>query len=490
MKLNKILFKAVNVVLIALVAGLAFSTCVSTPPSEDPDGANAVITIKTDTKYQYVRGFGGMEVGWGNFPRTNASDTELMYNPDTGLGLNILRIMIMPSNTDINITMKDLVSSSRPDYYENVKIVNKYGGYVLASPWSPPVEWKDNKGLNGGRLLPKFYQEYADYLKAFSQNMYDNGAPIYVVSIQNEPNYSASYDSCVWSGAEMKNFFLQTGHFTDGVKGFGGGKEIPSVRTMGGTSANNPNIYDAALNDPKSRALIDYVGRHTYGDRQIRYSKALDHPTDPKEVWMTEHNINSGNAGGYPSDSTWNYVWKILNDLDLSIRLNDESAFIWWAAKRFYSYVGDGQYGTTESVILPRGYAVSHYAKFAKEMYRAGIIAEGKTGAGLNLSSSNFNSGVDSIDGTTARVTAFVSPSGDTISLVMYTPTHFTGTGGVDMGKIKIRLPENFIIREAKAMRTKENSYAKWEDVQVCEDRNSAVVTLPKGNILSVRFEK
>jgi len=469
---------------------LLVSTCTSNQTSADIDEANAIITVNTDVRYQYVRGFGGMEVGWSNFPRTNASDTELMYNPDTGLGFNILRIMIMPGNTDINVTMRNLVNGPRPDYYENVKIVNKYGGYVLASPWTPPVEWKDNQSISGGLLLPKFYQDYANYLKAFAQNMYDNGAPIYVISIQNEPNYSASYDSCVWSAADMRNFFLQTGHFTDGVKGFGGGREIPSVRTMGGTSANHPNIYDAALNDPKSRAVIDYVGRHTYGDRLVRYSKALDHPDDPKEVWMTEHNINSGNASGYPSDSTWNYVWKILNDLDLSIRLNDESAFIWWAAKRFYSYIGDGQYGTTESEILPRGYAVSHYAKFAKEMHRVGITAEGKTGSGAGISSNNLNSRADNLDGTTARITAFVSPDGNTISLVMYTPTHFTGTGGVDMGKIKIKLPEDFIIREAKAMRTKEDSYAQWEEVQVCEDRNSAIVTLPQGNIFSVRFEK
>jgi len=477
-------------ILVSVMLLFILTACASSSSSADPSGANAVITIDTDVRYQYVRGFGGMYVGWGNFPRTRTSDTELMYNPETGLGLNILRIMIMPWNTDINVTMDQLIKGDRPEYYDNVKIVNKYGGYVLASPWSPPAEWKDNKNINGGILLPKFYKEYANYLRAFAQNMHNNGAPIYVISIQNEPNYSASYDSCVWSNAEMRNFFLQNGRFMDGVKGFGGGKEIPSVRTMGGTSANHPNIYDAVLNDPESRALVDYVGRHTYGDRLHRYAKALDHPTDPKEVWMTEHNINSGNISGYPSDSTWNYVWKFLNDVDLSIRQNDESAFIWWAAKRFYSYIGDGQYGTTEGEIQPRGYAISHYAKFAKEMYRVGITAEGKTGSGARLSSGYLNSGVENVDGTTAKITAFVSPDGNAISLVMYTPTHISGTGGVDMGTIKIQLPGDFIIREAKAMRTSENNYAVWEDVKIAQDRNSALVNLPRGQILSVRFVK
>jgi O-glycosyl hydrolase len=479
-------------IFIAVITGLIFSTCASTSSNEDTGEPNVVITVDVDTKYQYVRGFGGMEVGWGNFPRTSARDTELLFNPDTGLGLNILRIMIMPSNTDINVTMKALINSDRPDYYENVKIVNKYGGYVLASPWSPPKEWKTNNDLKGnGKLNTKYYQEYANYLKSFAAHMRDNGAPIYAISIQNEPNFESSYDGCFWSPTDMKNFFSQVGHFTDGVKGYGGGKEIPSVRTMNGESMNNPNINDAALGSPESRAVIDIIGRHTYGERLNRYARALDHPTDPKEVWMTEHLLNSEKiASGFPNDSTWNYMWKILNDIDLSIRINEESAFIWWAAKRFYSLMGDGQYNTKDGELLPRGYAMSHYAKFARDTYRVGITAKGKIRDGSNISTGNFNSHADNIDGTTARVTAFVSPDGNTISLVMFTPTYLNGTGGVDMGRIKIQLPADFIIGKAAAMRTSENNYAKWEDVKIGEDRTSAIVSLPSGQILSVRFTR
>ena len=487
----KLLFKLKNVVLVTIISVLIFSTCTSTPSAENTGEANVVITVDVGTKYQYVRGFGGMEVGWGNFPRTSARDTELLFNPDTGIGLNILRIMIMPWNTDIGVTMKTLVSGDRPDYYENVKIANKYGGYVLASPWSPPKEWKSNNDLSGhGRLNTKDYQNYADYLKSFALNMYEKGAPIYAISIQNEPNFEVSYDGCLWSSAEMRNFFSQVGHFTDGVKGFGGGKEIPSVRTMNGESANHPNINDAALNSPESRAVIDIIGRHTYGDRLNRYARAIDHPTDPKEVWMTEHLVNSGNASGYPNDSTWCYVWKILNDIDLSIRLNDESAYIWWAAKRFYGLMGDGQYDTEDGEILPRGYAISHYAKFARDTYRVGITASGKTRDGSNIGSGNFNSRLDNLGGITAKVTAFVSPDGNTISLVMFTPTFTDGTDGVDMGRIKIQLPADFIIGKAAAMRTSENSYAKWEEVKIGEDKTSAVVNLPRGHILSVKFTR
>jgi O-glycosyl hydrolase len=432
-----------------------------------------------------------MDVGWANFPLTSAADTELLFNPDTGLGLNILRIMIMPWNTNIDAMMEQLVGKDRPDYYENVKIVNKYDGYVLATPWSPPAEWKDNNSTKGdGKLLPRYYQAYADYLRAFARHMNEKGAPIYAIAIQNEPNYKVDYDGCLWSNAEMRDFFKQVGHFTTGVRGYGKGAEIPSVMTMNGESANHPNINDEALDDPASRAVIDIIGRHTYGNRQNRYAKALDHATDPKEVWMTEHNINSGKAEGYPNDSTWNYVWKLLNDIDLSIRLNDESTHIWWAGKRFYSFLGDGQWGTAESAIQPRGYAVSHYAKFAKETFRVALNAEGSMANGEEISFLNFNNSFENIDAIAARATAFISPDGDTISLVMFTPTLVNGRGGVDMGTVKIQLPEDFIIREAAAMRTTEGNYAVWEDVHINENRNSALVKMPQGNILSLRFTR
>ncbi|WP_461252352.1 hypothetical protein, partial [Treponema sp. R8-4-B8] len=90
---------------------------------------------------QYVRGYGGMHVAWDNFPRMDAEDTELMYNPDK-MGYNIQRIMIRPDNIDIKKTMDDMVygslRQSYADYYENCNIVNKYGGYVHASPFTPP----------------------------------------------------------------------------------------------------------------------------------------------------------------------------------------------------------------------------------------------------------------------------------------------------------------------------------------------------------------
>jgi O-glycosyl hydrolase len=476
--------------------------------------ANVFVTIPDTTlannRYQYIRGYGGMDVAWGNFPLTKPEDTELMYDPDK-LGYNMLRIMIRADNVDIEKTMRDLTAGDRPYYYDNVKIVNKYGGYVAASPWTPPKEWKSNNSINGGGyLIPSYYKLFANYLRNFSQHMYDNGAPIYCISISNEPNYTAGYDGCEWTPAEMRDFFLEVGHFTDGIRGYGGGRETPYVLTMNGESANTPIINREALRNPVSKAAIDVLARHIYGERTVSlFNNAADKELLRKpdgsllEVWMTEHNINSANATGYFNDSTWNYIWRFMNDIDLVIRMNNENAFVWWASKRFYSMVGDGQSGTTDGAALPRGWGLSHYAKFTIDYTRvrvsltpgtSSVALDGTAFTHVERDSSMLNRNQDDMDNPSARITAFESADGNAISLVMWTPTKTNGKDGINLGTVEVSLPPGFVANSVVAVKSwggQANQLFQPDDTVVLSaDRTKAYITMKASEIFSVRFTK
>lgn len=492
---------------------------------EVSDTSNATVTVDTAQRYQYVRGFGGMDVAWDNPPTPPTLDeVDTMFNPEK-MGLNMFRIIVFADNTDIDKTMNDLVTNqlypsiNRSDFYERVKIVNKYGGYVLASPWTPPAEWKTNNSTRGGgSLIKERYKDYANYLRRYAEIMSENGAPIYAISLQNEFTYRATWDGCEWTSQENRDFWktpgmLHNGRFTQGVPGFGGGKALPSVLIMGGESHNEITPQNMALQDSHSRGCIDIVGRHIYGNNRnpSPYPLATD-PTSPftdadaKEVWMTENDVHS-EASGYENDPKWNYVWPFINTVDLTIRLNNESGFIFWLIKRFYSMMGEGDYGTTNGVILPRGHALSHYAKFAKETGRVGATVTGTLGAGgASVSAANVNQTSNVLDGTSVRVTAFVKVRDGfnwrqerqnltmdditSISLVMYTPTAVTSSSGASMGTVKIKLPDGFVIRNAEAMRSTSTSQSQMETVSISKDRNEAYVTLPDSNILSLRFTK
>jgi O-glycosyl hydrolase len=487
---------------------------VASPFTVNIVAANATFTVDTDTTYQYVRGFGGMYTPWDNAPQESVADFERMFSPD-GFGLNMLRIMIKADNTDIEKTMNDMINGLDGDnkdqsmYYDIVKVVNKYGGYVLASPWSPPAAWKTNNHVNGGGTLrPQNYKNFANYLKTFCEVMYNNGAPIYAVSMQNEPTFvAANYEGCEYTTIEHRNWWQQAGTvvegearpFTYGVKGWGGGKEIDRVLTMTGEAHNNVTPFHtdttAALQTADARQFIDIVGRHIYG---AGINPLADNLRWGREVWMTEHNINSG-EGSYQNDSTWPYVWKMMHDVDLTIRLNGDNAFIWWTAKRFYSFIGDGanNAGTTDGAMLNRGYGMSHYAKFAKETWRVKVDGTGTTASSsIALSNSNFNSSAFNIDGTDVKVTAFKKTANNDagtgkvteITLVMYTPSDDSGGGAVDMGTVLIKLPDGFTVARATAMRSNATAPGVTEAVKVCADKKSAIVELPASEILSVRF--
>jgi O-glycosyl hydrolase len=505
--------------------------------------AQNTVTVDITTKHQYIRGFGGMSTPWDNAPDDNVNDFETMFNPNK-LGFNISRIMIPPDNVDIDEMMRALVANEtrfsgsyfytnaglpernkdHSTYYEKVKIVNKYGGYVLASPWSPPAEWKTNGSINGGGTLNQdFYGDFTEYLRRYAQIMYEKGAPIYSISMQNEYTYSTAnnnYEGCEYTGTQHANWWKQAGNFLNGVKGYGGGRQIPKVQAMSGEAHNEITALTSVLaNDVRN--YIDILGRHNYGTSVTASSflnNAQKHPTDPKETWMTEKNINSETAIGYPNDSTWNYVWPIMNELDFTIRLNFENAYVWWTAKRFYSFIGDATFTTTDGDVLPRGHGLSHFAKFAKETGRVNVTT---TTANTNP---NYNGPVSSYyNDTNAKITAFVTLNDDfyakpvetrnsrwmgvgsdavpatltvndiqAISLVMYTPTSNTGANGQDLQIVKIQLPAGFIIRSASAMRSNSdlNVRSQYEEVRVGTDKNSAYVDLPASTILSVRFTK
>jgi hypothetical protein len=389
-------------------------------------------------------------------------------------------------------------------YYVNPKIVNDYGGYVLASPWSPPKEWKSNNSINsGGNLIPKYYKQYANYLRAFARHMANKGAPIYAISIANEPNYAGGYDGCEWTPSEMRDFFKEVGRYTQGVRGWGGGKAIPTVLTVNGESANNPNINDAAMNDPVSNAAIDLFARHVYGEQR---QTLWNHPNrNGREVWMTEHNINSATETAFVNDWKWNYVWRFMNDVDLVIRLNNENAFVWWVVKRFYSFIGEGSAYTTPHAILPRGWGMAHYSKFTIDTTRVNVNVSGTLGSGGGtINNTNVNQDAFDLDNPSVKITAFISRDGKELSLVMWTPTMTDGSGGFDLGTVQVQMPTisgtQTTIRSASAMRSYSgdghgpsmsglvDNMGKWEKVDIASNRQSAYITLPRSEMVSVKF--
>ena len=79
---------------------------------------------------------------------------------------------------------------------------------LFASPWSPPTWMKNPPVYNWGKLIwePKNLQAYADYFARFVKEYQREGITIDQIHVQNEPVANQKFPSCMWTGAELKEF--------------------------------------------------------------------------------------------------------------------------------------------------------------------------------------------------------------------------------------------------------------------------------------------
>src|SRR5690606_26759337 len=275
---------------------------------------------------------------------------------------NMTKLAFGQDDTDMGMSIYRIRLSSNPDDWQYIvdsaKEAQDYGAKILASPWSPPAALKSNGSDIGGYLLPENYEAYKDHINEFIAYMDTNGVDVYAISVQNEPDIQVGYESCDWTATQMTNF----------IKDYG--DQIVGALVTGPESFNFNKTYTSTiLNDPDAAANLDFVSGHIYGGGLEPYPLAA---TKNKDIWMTEYllNLNTGNAGApswttYSDGEKWEETMTMLTTVHDAMTYN-WNAYIWWYIRRYYSFLGDGELGTTNGVIQKRGYAFSHFSKFVR----------------------------------------------------------------------------------------------------------------------------
>lgn len=74
---------------------------------------------------------------------------------------------------------------------------------LLASPWSPPAFMKTNGEMNhGGKLKRECYTLWAEYVAKYLEAYRDMGIRIDRITVQNEPEATQTWDSCLYTAQE------------------------------------------------------------------------------------------------------------------------------------------------------------------------------------------------------------------------------------------------------------------------------------------------
>ncbi len=142
------------------------------------------------------------------------------YDKENGIGYSLIRTNIhscdfsSSSYTYIQEGDKELKTFSI-DHDKQFRIpliknaIEKAGKGILlfVSPWSPPAFMKSNNSmLQGGKLLPEFYQSWANYFVKFIKAYEAEGIPIWGLTVQNEPMAKQRWESCIFTSEEERDF--------------------------------------------------------------------------------------------------------------------------------------------------------------------------------------------------------------------------------------------------------------------------------------------
>jgi len=256
---------------------------------------------------------------------------------------------------------------------------------LYASPWSPPAFMKDSKTmLKGGKLLPEFYQPWANYYVKFINSYQKEGIPVWGITVQNEPMATQIWESCIYTAEEERDF----------VKNFLG----PTL-SKAGLADKKITVWDhnrdlmtqratTILDDPEANKYVWGVGFHWYeswsgGEPMFANVGAVQELYPNKNLLFTEGCNEKFDANKY---QLWKngerYGKSMINDFnngtvgwtDWNILLDEKGGPNHVGNFCFAPIHADTKTG--ELIYTPSYYFIGHFSKFiGKDAKRISTIA-------------------------------------------------------------------------------------------------------------------
>jgi O-glycosyl hydrolase len=335
-------------------------------------GAQSQVSVDTSEEYQTIQGFGafgGIKPYWENPPFYTDPFMDYFLSD---LGATIVRTNIFwdlepvndnnfPGNLDLskfNYKAGSNLARQLPYY-----IALKEAGLkkLIATSWTPPVWMKlhdepdrtpkdcyncnncsvgdPRRNVCGGRLDPKYYSEYAEYLLAYVEILKAEAG------IQNEPWFANPFESNVVRPDEYGKLLNIVGRkFRDeGLTTKIFGPEHMAEWSWGVQQNYVSNIFS----DGETNPYLDIYAVHGYVDgvapdygSATGWTALRDNISAKygKPLWMTE-------TSGYPQ--TVEGAMNLAKSMYLALRFGDISSWVYWSvsgeAGSEYSIMANGE---------------------------------------------------------------------------------------------------------------------------------------------------
>ncbi len=386
--------------------------------SSNPGESSRIIVFPQYT-YQNWIGFGGAFTESAGYTLSKMSDEkqEEMINAyfgENGIKYNFCRNHInscdfsldnyayIDDENDVNFETFDI---SRDKKYivpmiKKAQSVSKENIKFLASPWSPPPFMKDTKEMNrGGKLLSEYREAWAKYISRYIKEYKKEGIDISMLTIQNEPNATQTWDSCTYDAAEESNFGTEFLVPTLKAEGLG------NVEVLF-WDHNKDNVIHRAERVLKTKEAIDSlagIAFHWYSGDHFEQLRMFKEKYPDKKLVFTEGCVEN-HQFKTPIKNAERYAHDIIGNIN-----NGTEAFIDWNlfldenggpnhVGNYCSAPIQGNLETNEIIYNPSYYYIGHFSKY---------IPSGSKRIGV----SKFSDQIEA--------TAFLTPDGDRVVVIL-----------------------------------------------------------------------
>lgn len=281
-----------------------------------PDEHSITVMVDATHKFQTIEGIGGALTDAAAetfFKLPAARQQEVLtayYDANKGIGYSLGRTHI--NSCDFSSESYAYVSkpdtslrsfSIAHDLKYRVPLIQRVLKMVprlkiFASPWSPPAWMKTNNDmLHGGHLKPRDFDAWARYYVRFISEYARRGIPIWGLTVQNEPMAVQTWESCIYTAEEERDF----------VKRYLGPTlhraHLDALKLMI-WDHNRGLMYQRAstvLNDPQAARYVWGTAYHWYVGDEFRNVGAVHEAFPGKAVFFSE-------GCNYP------FSWKTIDD--------------------------------------------------------------------------------------------------------------------------------------------------------------------------------
>ena len=296
------------------------------------------VTIDPSKRYQTMDGFGAAmtESSAVLIQNLSAEAKEAVMNDlfsNSGIEMSFVRIPMGASDfalsnysyNDIPVTETDLnmeqfsLSRDLDSVVPVLQLAKSKNPDIqfMGSPWSAPAWMKDNKSMNGGKLLMGYKEAYALYFAKFIEAYGNLGLPIYAITPQNEPlHQTGGYPSMYMTASEQVELVIALGRLFEN-------RSIDTKIIAYDHNWDNTQYPMTVLNDRVARNYVDGAGFHCYAG-SVEETEKMQRLFPNMEFWFTECS-----GGAWATSFADNMTWNMENVFMGSMRYGAKGVLLW-----------------------------------------------------------------------------------------------------------------------------------------------------------------